>query len=492
VTDVDLARLESVLDAADVSSRIEGLLAIGVRPRQLSVRTLLVGILLAVADDRPAHLCRVHRALLALDDEDRRRLGVVVTWRTGEHLLTYRQVERTFALVCRALAREHPDGTPSTALCRVLDAICEASVPERLKKASSLAIDWTDHVSHARPATTTTSSKDDEAAWGHRTGGPAKGELFFGYYLSTATMVRDEGGARVAELTRRMVLTSCRHDPVPPLVAVLGTMAASVDINDVLCDSGYAHRRAERFALPLRRLGARLVMDLHPHDRGTRGTHLGALCHNGNLYCPATPGPLLAISPLPRGASKDDVAAHDLRCDELSRYKLGRISRDDADGYHRVMCPAVMGKLRCPLRESSMTLPLRLPEILEPPALPPVCCVQATITVPVTVNAKTAQLHDYPSKAHRVSFARRTAVERGYSTLKDPASTDTTRGWCRVMGLTAVSLLLACAIVVRNQRILDAFEERQADDVRRAAAGLEPRSRRRKRRGIDEILEAAA
>ena len=124
MTDVDLARLESVLDAADVSSRIEGLLAIGVRPRQLSVRTLLVGILLAVADDRPAHLCRVHRALLALDDEDRRRLGVVVTWRTGEHLLTYRQVERTFALVCRALAREHPDGTPSTALCRVLDAIC--------------------------------------------------------------------------------------------------------------------------------------------------------------------------------------------------------------------------------------------------------------------------------------------------------------------------------------------------------------------------------
>jgi hypothetical protein len=491
MTDVDLARIESVLDVADVAGRIEGLLAIGVRPRQLSVRTF-IGILLALADGRPAHLRRVHRALLALDDEARRRVGVVVTWRTGEHLLTYRQVERTFALVCRALAHEHPDGTPSEALGDVLDAICEASVPQRMKASSSLAIDWTDHEAYARPATTTTGSKDPEAAWGHRSGGHAKGELFFGYYLSSATMVRDEGAARVAELTRRMVLTSCRCDPVPPLVDVLCHMAGTVPLGDVLCDSGYAHRRAERFALPLRRMGARLVMDLHPHDRGTRGTHDGALCHNGNLYCPETPGPLLALSSLPRGASSAEVTAHDLKCDELSRYKLGRISRDDADGYHRVMCPAAMGKLRCPLREASMTLPLRLPEILEPPTLPPVCCVQATITVPVTVNAKTAQLHDYPSKAHRVSFARRTAVERGYSTLKDPASTDTTRGWCRVMGLTAVSLLLACAIVVRNQRIVDAFEERQADDARRAAAGLEPRSRRRRRRGIDEMLEPAA
>ena len=42
----------------------------GARARQLSVRTLLLGMLLACADDRPAHLSRVHGALLGLRAED--------------------------------------------------------------------------------------------------------------------------------------------------------------------------------------------------------------------------------------------------------------------------------------------------------------------------------------------------------------------------------------------------------------------------------------
>jgi len=40
------------------------------------------------------------------------------------------------------------------------------------------------------------------------------------------------------------------------------------------------------------------------------------------------------------------------------------------------------------------------------------------------VNAKTAQEHDYPSAAHRRSYARRTGAERGCATAKDPASND--------------------------------------------------------------------
>jgi hypothetical protein len=120
-----------------------------------------------------------------------------------------------------------------------------------------------------------------------------------------------------------------------------------------------------------------------------------------------------------------------------------------------------------------------------------VCCSQQTLTVPPEVNAKTAQKHDYPSAAHRSSYRRRTGAERTFSTVKDPASTDIRRGWCRVMGLPAITLFLACALVVRNERVLAAFEARQAEDARRASAGRAPRTRRRRRRTIADLIEAA-
>jgi len=112
--------------------------------------------------------------------------------------------------------------------------------------------------------------------------------------------------------------------------------------------------------------------------------------------------------------------------------------------------------------------------------------------VPASVNAKTAQKHDYPSAAWRASYARRTAVERSYSTIKDPASNDISRGWCRLMGLSAITVFVTCCLVVRNWRVLDAFEVREADQARRAAAGLGPRRRKRRRRGLGELTSAGA
>ena len=110
------------------------------------------------------------------------------------------------------------------------------------------------------------------------------------------------------------------------------------------------------------------------------------------------------------------------------------------------------------------------------------------MTVPVTITAKTAQKHDYPSQAHRFSYARRTAVERTFSTAKDRASNDMTKGWCRLMGITAISLFAATLFVVRNERILDAFADRQAEDRRRLAAGLGPKTRRRRRTTLGDLV----
>jgi hypothetical protein len=412
---IPLAAFEEIIDASGVAPRIEAALPVGVRARQLSVRTLLAGMCLAQADHRPAHLTRVHQALISLPGDDQRRLGVTADWKHGPHLLTCRQTEYTFGLIADALGTDVPDGLPSGPLQGTCDALLEASVPGQFKDAStSLAVDWTDLDSFSRPPPRgTRDCADPEASWGHRKNNllRTQDELFYGYYLSAGIMMPEENGPAVPELARRATASSCRHDPVRAFAPVLTAMtAAGIGLGNILDDSGYAYRDASAWAIPLRTAGAQLVQDLHPHDRGPKGTHHGAIIANGNLYCPATPRALLELGPPARDATPGQATAHDGQTAELARYKLGRLTADDTDGYHRVQCPAAMGKIRCPLRPASLTLDRGRPEILMPPEHPQACCTQQTITVPADVNAKTRQKHDYPSAAWRRSYARRTGA----------------------------------------------------------------------------------
>ncbi len=407
----EIARLERIIDASGVAGPIEMLLPVGVRPRQLTVRTLLLGILFCLSDGRPAHLRRVHEALRGLPEADKRRLSVIAQWKTGPHELTYRQTERTFGLVKEALCKQRPDGQPSEALAEVTDALIEGSVKALgVPQSSSYAIDWTDYESFARPPHKDGRCEDPEAAWGHRkTNHPGTSETFFGYYLQAATIVKEEGGPHVPELVRRVTLASCKEDPPAMIVPVIQRMREDgIDIADLLGDSGYAYRAPETFAMPARALGASLVIDLHPNDRGMKGTHEGATCANGNLYCPATPKALFQLGPASPAATEAELTAHDQKTAELSRYKLSPLTATDQDGYRRLACPAVKGKLRCPLRASSMSLTHERPTITNPPEHQPLCCSQQTITVAPSVNAKTAQKHDY-----RHETARRRVVRFG-------------------------------------------------------------------------------
>ena len=443
-------------------------------------------MMLTQADHRPAHLTRVRGALTALPPADQARLGVTEDWKAGPHQLTYRQTERTFGLVTGALARDVPDGTPSQILAAICDDLLEASIPGDYKQASrALAVDWTDVETFSRPPPHGTSDcADPEASWGHRSGGgPGQdSELFFGYYASAATMMREEHGPPVPELARRMTVCSCHADPARALVPVLTQMPGhGIPLGDILADSGYAHRDAKpgpsRSARPApsssRTCTHRPRTPRHPRRRHHRQRQ------------PVLPGhPPAAAGTGPAGPrrhpGRNRRARHPVRrARVLADCKLGHITSDDTDGYHRVMCPAVMGKIRCPLRPASMRLDRQRPQILTPPQHPPDCCAQQTLTVPPDVAAKTRQKHDYPSAAHRRSYTRRTGAERTFSTAKDPASNNIARGWTRLMGLAPLMLWLACLLAVRNQRILIAWDARQHDNARRAAAGLPPRTRRR-------------
>ncbi len=141
-------------------------------------------------------------------------------------------------------------------------------------------MDWTDLESFSRPPPAKGGDcADPEASWGHRKNNllRSEDELFYGYYLSAGIMMPEENGPAVPELARRATVSSCRHDPVRAFTPVLTAMPGQgIPLGDILSDSGYAHRDAEAWAIPLRTAGAQLIQDLHPLfvDR-TTGRHAG-------------------------------------------------------------------------------------------------------------------------------------------------------------------------------------------------------------------------
>jgi len=238
---IPLAVTEQIIDASGIAPQIEAMLPTGVRQRQLSVRTLLAGMCMTQADHRPAHLTRVHQALTSLPEDAQRRLGVLADWKHGPHQLTYRQTERTFGLVTAALGKDAPGGLPPQPLQAACDSLLEASIPGQFKNTStSLAVDWTDLDSFSRPPPARGGPcADPEAWWGHRKNNllRSQDELFYGYYLSAAIMIRDEHGPAVPELARRATVSSPRHDPVRAFAPVLTAMpAAGISLGDIADD----------------------------------------------------------------------------------------------------------------------------------------------------------------------------------------------------------------------------------------------------------------
>ena len=430
----------------------------------------------------------MHQALTALGDDDQRRLGVIADWKHGPHQLTYRQTERTFGLVADALGKDEPDGLPSGPLQRVCDDLLEASIPEEFKNGSrSLAVDWTDLESFSRPPPRGTSDcADPEAWWGHRKNNllRSQDELFYGYYLSAGIMMRDEDGPALPELARRATVSSCRHNPVRAFAPVLTAMPGQPGSRSATSWTIPATPTATPAPGPSRsgppgRSSSRTSTPTTAARRAptTARSSATATCtaprHRGRCWNSGR-----SPAPPPKSRPRTGTA----RPASWPGTSSAASPPTTADGYHRVQCPAAMGKIRCPLRPSSMTLDRDRPEILTPPEHPQACCAQQTITVPPGVLAKTAQKHDYPSAAWRRSYARRTGAERGFATAKDPASNDISRGWCRLMGLAPLTLFTTALLVTRNQRILHAWNARQEETQRRAAAGLPPRTRRRRAR----------
>jgi hypothetical protein len=462
-------------------------------------------VLSSIARTKVAHLASAHRLLCDLPLSDQLRLAVAVHEEAGLRQATYRQFEHAFSLL---VAPIDPSPVPSFArvanderaerlaslrrdldvalrqalLDELIDALVEASIPETERYRSSVAVDWTDYETWARPRAPDdpVPCADPDAAWGHakRNAPGAKDGLFFGYYAQVVVTVTDEGQRSHPELIRRVVVKGANCEPVAELCDCLVRMVGSgAVVGDVLADAGYSFKRD--FAPAIHALGAVPVMDLHPFDRGPKGTFAGATLANGSLYCPMVPELLTGLGPLARNASDAVADIHERQAAELDRYRFVAHTRRDADGFQRFCCPAQAGKVRCPHVPASLTGDFSHPSIVDAPDPAPPCCSNRTITVPPTVNAKTRQKHPYPSAAFVNSYARRTSAERAFSGLADPAGEGIRRGWCRLLGTAKNVLAYALGAIAHNIRIVWSKERSQAAGTPTTG----PRVRRRLRRG---------
>ena len=403
---IPLAAFEEIIDASGAAARIEAMLPAGVRPRQLTVRTLLAGMCLAQADHRPAHLTRVHQALTSLPEDDQRRLGVIADWKHGPHQLTYRQTEYTFGLAADALAKDEPDGLPSGPL-QASATTCWRHRSRRSSKtpAASLAVDWTDLESFSRPPPARGGDcADPEASWGHRKNNLLRreDELFYGYYLSAGIMMPERERARRPRVRppRHAVVVPAR--PGPRVRARADRDARQPASRSATCSPTPATPTATRTPGRSRcaPAGAQLVQDLHPHDRGPKGTHHGAIISNGNLYCPATPRPLLELGPLARDATSG-TSRRARRPAPPSWPATSSAASPATTRTATTASPAPPPWARSAARSAPAVDDPGPGPARDPPAprsTRQACCTQQTITVPPEVHAKTAQKHDYPSE----------------------------------------------------------------------------------------------
>ena len=161
------------------------------------------------------------------------------------------------------------------------------------------------------------------------------------------------------KLTVRLRLRTANADVVEPGLVLISAAAEAADAAStpalktsarlcLMADMAWSCKLAERWAIPARALGADLVFDLHPNDRGAR-VFDGVLMVDGYPHCPALPEHLHNITRPER-----------LKAGDLPANPTWRQARDHAG-------PPPPGPLQ---RTDRRTGPVRVPAGLLAPTRP--------------------------------------------------------------------------------------------------------------------------
>ncbi len=308
---------------------------------------------------------------------------------------------------------------------------------------------------------TQTTSVDPDGSWGTKTKKNGTQESHFGYEIHALVRIADKPKSEPI-LIQGIRLTQARAD-VPTVSLELLDQANTPHhpVKDLAVDRLYSNAVPEKWADELHKRGINQHLDLRVDQHGwsdARGGRMNA----GHLHCPQTPNHLEIITrPGPLG-SKQDKQAFKEKIAERQQWAAARDHRDPKTGNVRYKCPALDGKLGCPLRHGTVAVATAagLPIVANPPdpAHAPDMCTNKTVTIPRADHGKLYQKHYWGDEKWSRIYAKRTYVEGVFGNLKNDNRESVNRTVCKIQGLAFRNLVVAMAATSYNIRQLRSWD----------------------------------
>lgn len=264
----------------------------------------------------------------------------------------------------------------------------------------------------------------------------------------------DLGSPGCPPLIRAASLRPGGSDKAAAGLAVVSQLGKQAPVETLLADRGYTYFQADKWALPVHRLGIEQVFDLHVSQRGTHpGPITGTLFLDGGLFTSALPQRHHHLPAFSLGMTAAENAALCDRYDERAAYAFTTQGKPDrARGTQRYRGPALTGRVRCPNTPKSMRL--------DPATRPTTSCTEGepcacgtTVTLGPEDHFGTRQRPLYGTTAWKASYGRRSAVESANANLKVHHA-QLRRGSTRVMGTNRTGILLAFILAAVNVSVL--------------------------------------
>jgi hypothetical protein len=505
ISENEFNRAREVLRRSGFAAHLEERLREGVggAPRRLSVEVLLAACIAVHGPDHAsANLVQVHRALThTLVVSAQYRAGT--RWKIGgksQHV-TVRQVRYLFRRICTTL-----DYSPHTThglspqerdaredeLFAWLTATIRAAIPDEIGLATAMAIDGSSAPTASRPgspapsaarqpdyrgnntafARQSTGAWDPDARWAHETKTHEKGtSRTFGHSLIAGVGVYDpKSPFRTLHLVQTMTITpNGYNNPAPTLRMIDGYLSEGRQLNELLSDRGFSNWDEKGWANELLRRDIDQVIDVNPADRGPRlDPESGALLIDGWPYLPwvkdelrhiPRPTRLKLIKPNETATPKKkrtyakllaELVAFRTAQAELARYALIANTNRRKDGSRQYTVPTY--------RRERATAAQRKTKMYKQP----------TIVLGGQVGAKLRQHERWGSDKWIDKYSCRTSIEGFFGVFQSRDCEGVRRGWIRVVGLTAIALMTALAMVQYNLRTMRVWAQKnhyQGDDI---------------------------